>query len=234
MVLNLVLLMFVTVIPFPTGLLADHLQTASDQHVAAAVYAGTLLAMWIAFFSTYLWAAHRRLFAGWIARRSTSATCCGATSRGCSSTSPRSASRSPTPTSASALCGLVALYYLHPGRPLRADARPFDTSRQRVKPRPAPPCRIESPASDEPDDPRASAPRCRPTSSPTPTSSRGSTRATSGSCGAPASASGASSASGETLAALAAAACARGARRRRRDGRRRRPRDRRDVHARPR
>src|SRR5579872_4031553 len=37
MVLNLLLLMFVTVIPFPTGLLADHLQRASDEHVAAAV-----------------------------------------------------------------------------------------------------------------------------------------------------------------------------------------------------
>src|SRR5579864_3823202 len=35
MVLNLVLLMFVTVIPFPTGLLAGHLGGGSDQEVAA-------------------------------------------------------------------------------------------------------------------------------------------------------------------------------------------------------
>ena len=48
MVLNLLLLMFVTLIPFPTGLLADHLQRRSDEHVAAAVYAATLLAMSIA------------------------------------------------------------------------------------------------------------------------------------------------------------------------------------------
>jgi uncharacterized membrane protein len=49
-----VLLMFVTLIPFPTSLLAGHLSAPSDQHVAAAVYAGTLLAMSVAFFATYL------------------------------------------------------------------------------------------------------------------------------------------------------------------------------------
>ena len=67
-VLNLLLLMFVTLIPFPTGLLAGHLK-GSGASVAAAVYAGTLLAMSIAFFATYLWAAHRRLFGAWIAER---------------------------------------------------------------------------------------------------------------------------------------------------------------------
>src|SRR5579863_1870854 len=67
-VLNLLLLMFVTLIPFPTGLLADHLK-GSGASVAAAVYAGTLLAMSIAFFGTYLWAAHRRLFGAWVADR---------------------------------------------------------------------------------------------------------------------------------------------------------------------
>jgi uncharacterized membrane protein (DUF485 family) len=66
MVLNLVLLMFVTLIPFPTGLLATYLHAGTDEHVAAAVYAGTLLAMSIAFFSTYLWAARRKLFAPWV------------------------------------------------------------------------------------------------------------------------------------------------------------------------
>ena len=66
MVLNLILLMFVTLIPFPTSLLATYLHAGTDEHVAAAVYAGTLLAMSIAFFSTYLWAAHRRLFAAWV------------------------------------------------------------------------------------------------------------------------------------------------------------------------
>src|SRR5579863_2825665 len=65
-VLNLFLLMFVTLIPFPTKLLANHL-TGTDGSVAAAVYAATLLAMSVAFFLTYLWAAHRRLFGTWIA-----------------------------------------------------------------------------------------------------------------------------------------------------------------------
>src|SRR4029077_16372521 len=65
-VLNLFLLMFVTLIPFPTGLLADHLNK-NDAQVAAAVYAATLLAMSISFFSTYLWAAHKKLFGEWVA-----------------------------------------------------------------------------------------------------------------------------------------------------------------------
>ena len=66
MVLNLVLLMFVTLIPFPTGCSPTTCAPGSDEHVAAAVYAATLLAMSIAFFSTYLWAARRRLFADWV------------------------------------------------------------------------------------------------------------------------------------------------------------------------
>ena len=51
MVLNLILLMIVTAIPFPTSLLATYLHDGADEQVAAAVYAGTLLAMSIAFFS---------------------------------------------------------------------------------------------------------------------------------------------------------------------------------------
>jgi uncharacterized membrane protein len=120
MLLNLVLLMFVTVIPFPTGLLADHLQTSSDQRVAAAVYAGTLLAMSIAFFSTYLWAAHRQLFAGWIRdehvgyliRRNVAGLFVYVAAVGLAFANAEVSL---------ALCGLVGLYYLHPGRPLRAD-----------------------------------------------------------------------------------------------------------------
>ena len=72
MVLNLFLLMFVTLTPFPTGLLAKYLRSGSDEHVAAAVYAGTMLAMSISFFSLYVWAARRRLFADWIDERQAS------------------------------------------------------------------------------------------------------------------------------------------------------------------
>jgi uncharacterized membrane protein len=117
-VLNLVLLMFVTLIPFPTSLLADHLRGGSG-HVAAAVYAGTLLAMSIAFFSTYLWAAHRRLFGDWIAqphigylvRRNGAGLAVYLTAVGVAFASP---------DASLALCGAVAVYYLLPGRRIEA------------------------------------------------------------------------------------------------------------------
>lgn len=50
---NLALLMVVVLIPFTTGLLADHLHAGADQHIAAAVYSATLLVMGLAFFA--LW-----------------------------------------------------------------------------------------------------------------------------------------------------------------------------------
>jgi uncharacterized membrane protein len=54
--LNLMLLMFVVLIPFPTSLLARYL-SGSDQHVAAAVYSGVLLAMGLAFSVTWYYTA---------------------------------------------------------------------------------------------------------------------------------------------------------------------------------
>jgi uncharacterized membrane protein len=116
---NLFLLMFVTLIPFPTGLLADHLHTGNDAQVAAAVYAATLLAMSIAFLSTYLWAARKKLFGEWVAehvgyliRRNAAGLLVYVAAIGVAFASP---------SISLALCGLVALYYLHPGRPLKAD-----------------------------------------------------------------------------------------------------------------
>ena len=41
---NLALLLVVSLIPFPTRLLAEYLTAESDSHVAAAVYSGTMLA----------------------------------------------------------------------------------------------------------------------------------------------------------------------------------------------
>ena len=118
MVLNLLLLMFVTVIPFPTGLLADHLDTGADEHVAAAVYSGTLLTMGVSFFCLYLWSSRRRLFAGWlrddhigyIVRRNLTGLVVYAAAIGLAFVS--------APLSL-ALCGIVAVYYLLPGRRLR-------------------------------------------------------------------------------------------------------------------
>ncbi|HEY3007211.1 MAG TPA: TMEM175 family protein [Micromonosporaceae bacterium] len=50
---NLALLLTVSVIPFPTHLLADYLTAGANSHTAAAVYSGTMLAMGLAF--TLLW-----------------------------------------------------------------------------------------------------------------------------------------------------------------------------------
>ena len=118
MVLNLLLLMFVTLIPFPTGLVADHLQSGTDEHLAAALYAATLLTMGVAFFATNLWAARRRLFADWILerhlgyvmRRNGAGLGVYAIAVGVAFASAEVSLL---------LCGLAALYYLYPGRPLK-------------------------------------------------------------------------------------------------------------------
>jgi uncharacterized membrane protein len=49
MFLNLVLLMFVVLIPFTTALLAQYIQAGSNSHVAAAVYSLTMTGMSFAF-----------------------------------------------------------------------------------------------------------------------------------------------------------------------------------------
>ncbi|MGH2984832.1 MAG: TMEM175 family protein [Solirubrobacterales bacterium] len=51
--LNLLLLMTVVFIPFPTALLAEHLKSGADEEVAAAVYSGAFVAMSIAY--AFLW-----------------------------------------------------------------------------------------------------------------------------------------------------------------------------------
>jgi uncharacterized membrane protein len=59
--LNLLLLMTVVFIPFPTALMADHLKSGADERVAALVYSGAFLAMGLAF--SVLWeyiTRHRR------------------------------------------------------------------------------------------------------------------------------------------------------------------------------
>ncbi|HXR29108.1 MAG TPA: TMEM175 family protein [Solirubrobacteraceae bacterium] len=115
MVLNLVLLMFVTLTPFPTGLLAQYLNSGSNEIVAAAFYATTMLAMSIAFFSIYVWAARRRLFAdeiddrhaGYLLRRNGAGLLVYAAAIALAFVS--------APVSLG-LCGLVAIYYLLPAR----------------------------------------------------------------------------------------------------------------------
>jgi uncharacterized membrane protein len=55
---NLALLLTVSVIPFPTRLLAEYLTAGSNAHVAAAVYSATMLAVGLAFGG--LWAVITR------------------------------------------------------------------------------------------------------------------------------------------------------------------------------
>src|SRR5438045_6602697 len=50
---NLGLLLVVSVIPFPTHLMAEYLTAGSDSHVAAAIYSATMLAMGSAY--SVLW-----------------------------------------------------------------------------------------------------------------------------------------------------------------------------------
>ncbi len=47
--LNLVFLMAVAAIPFPTALLADYLQAGHDEHLASAIYGATMALMGITF-----------------------------------------------------------------------------------------------------------------------------------------------------------------------------------------
>jgi uncharacterized membrane protein len=117
MLLNLVLLMFVTLIPFSTGLLAGHLHAPSDQHVAAAVYAGSLLAMGLAFFATYVWAIRARLFSerilqrhvGYLIRRNAFGLCVYIVAIAVAFTNA---------TISLVLCGATAVYYTYPGKRL--------------------------------------------------------------------------------------------------------------------
>jgi uncharacterized membrane protein len=51
--LNLLLLLTVVFIPFPTALLADHLKSGEDERVAALIYSGTFFAMGASF--GFLW-----------------------------------------------------------------------------------------------------------------------------------------------------------------------------------
>lgn len=55
---NLFLLLTVSIIPFPTRLLAEYLTARGDSHVAAAIYSASMLAMSIAFTLLFLAISH--------------------------------------------------------------------------------------------------------------------------------------------------------------------------------
>jgi len=54
--MNLVFLMVVAVIPFPTALLAEYLQEGHDERLAAAVYSGTMALMGVSFGTMWAYA----------------------------------------------------------------------------------------------------------------------------------------------------------------------------------
>jgi TMEM175 potassium channel family protein len=113
--LNLVLLLFVSVIPFPTSLLARFLRAGSDQHVAAAVYSATLLAMGVSFYAMFTYA--RRT--GLIVDEISPATARFLAIRNLAGLAPYAIAVGVAFVSAPAslaLCGAVALYYLVPER----------------------------------------------------------------------------------------------------------------------
>ena len=51
LILNLLLLMLIAVLPWTTALLAEYLREDDGQHLAAAIYGGSLLAMALSFFA---------------------------------------------------------------------------------------------------------------------------------------------------------------------------------------
>lgn len=121
--LNLLLLLAVTELPFPTGILAEHLRSGRDAHAAAGVYAGSLLAMGICFFAVWAYLMrHRELLAVeldaatvvYLLRRNLLGLLIYATGVGLAWVS--------APVTL-ALCGITACYYALPPRRERAGSR---------------------------------------------------------------------------------------------------------------
>lgn len=114
---NLGLLLWVSFIPFPTALVAEHLRdgTAASQHTAAAFYAATFLCMGFAFFANSVYATRAGLLTQTLSPDQVRALL----RRNFAGQLGYAAAIALAFVSASvslALCGLVALYYVHPGR----------------------------------------------------------------------------------------------------------------------
>jgi uncharacterized membrane protein len=68
LMLNLLLLAWVALIPWPTSLIATYMRDGGpDERIAALVYAGTMAGMGISFSALWVYATwHRRLVAAWL------------------------------------------------------------------------------------------------------------------------------------------------------------------------
>jgi TMEM175 potassium channel family protein len=114
--INLALLMVVAFIPFPTGLLATYLRSPSDQHVAAALYAGTFLVLGLTFFATWRYAATKQQLLGSVLSE---ADVRRLVRRNLAGLGPYAAAVAIAFVSAPvslAVCAAVAVYYMLPGR----------------------------------------------------------------------------------------------------------------------
>jgi len=114
MFLNLLLLFWVAFIPFPTSVVAEYFREGTQKDVASAVYAGTFLAMGLSFFSMWVHAGRAGLL-GEVTpeqlRRLTLRNMLGQVGYAIAV-----ALAFVSPPASLALCGAIALYYVHPGR----------------------------------------------------------------------------------------------------------------------
>jgi uncharacterized membrane protein len=112
---NLLLLMLVSFIPFPTGVVAEHLRTGGNEALAAALYAATLLAMGFGFFLNSHHARRAGLFHGGLSDEEQRALVVRNVI-GQTGYVVAFVLAFVSATASLALCGLVAVYYVFPGR----------------------------------------------------------------------------------------------------------------------
>jgi uncharacterized membrane protein len=113
--LNLNLLLWVAFIPWPTALIATHLRDGgANEHLAAAIYAATFLVMGWSFFGLWRHIAGSGLLEAELDRRSARQlmrrNLVGQASYGLAF-----AVAWVSAPACLVICGLVALYYVHPG-----------------------------------------------------------------------------------------------------------------------
>jgi uncharacterized membrane protein len=122
LVLNLLLLLTVAVLPFTTALMAEYLREGEGQHLAAAIYAGSLLVMSLAFFAMQQHVLRRE---GVLDERIGAAARRRVRLRNVAGLGPYAAAVALAAVSSYAtlaLCGLVALYYALPATTARETA----------------------------------------------------------------------------------------------------------------
>jgi uncharacterized membrane protein len=113
--LNLLLLLFVALLPFTTALMAAYLQKTSGEHLAAAIYSGSCLLMGVAFASInrYALAVRPDLLATQVSRARRRAILVRAVA-GVLPYAIATVLALVSPYVSLAICGAIALYYALP------------------------------------------------------------------------------------------------------------------------